>query len=877
MEKSTMESDKMEQKRYWEVAYGNIQEAGIPSFLSFRNGNKVEKTYILDDSIQKLIRGISKESEQLIHVIFSTGLISLIGACSKENYICLGVLPTEAHCNNKLLPMVVDVQRAKDFKSLLLSVRSQYVNVLKYQHFDLNEVSQELGTDLHNASMVSAIIVNKKDSPTFYNDVGEPVMEFDVGNEISVTWRGMASEQEIDTLQEMFENILLQGLKNIDKPLSDYELIMDSEKRKTLLEVYQGEKVPFPHDIHIIEAFIEHVKEYPDKNAVESVYGTITYKEMLSCMEKLSWILKEKGVEKGSHVAVLANRSIETVLCIYSIIRLGAAYVPIETDYPDERIRYMIQDSQSKLLLVPSTIENVPKVLAECIKVDRKELAEKDVPFYQEVPEKDCPCYVIYTSGTTGRPKGVEIYNEGLINLCCWFQRITDITEESKLLLLNPFGFDASVKNIFASLMTGATLVLGPELLFDTTKVLEIIKKNKVTHLNCVPSLFYALLDSAKENQFSSLQEVKTVILGGEALQAKPLTDWARSDLQARILNVYGPTECTSVTTAYYVTKDEVLKNEPIPIGKPIDNKLVYVLNKNRKMCPVGIEGELYISGTGTATKYLSAPEGYEEAFQENSFVPKEIMYKTGDIVRWNNQGLLEFSGRQDGQVKINGHRIELSEIESVLARCEGVKETIVLVHKEETKKEILVAFIICNSENITELSIKNFAKNYIPAYMIPTKIKFLTRFPHNFNGKTDKKQLIELLSKEKNVQRVQHSEGTQTQIELEEIWKGLLGVDQVDYDVNFFDAGGYSLLLYKLSKEISKKFFVEASFVDLMTYTTINTFSEFIEKSKKQKGNDSKKEETKVEDKKESAYKMRLQNLRNRQKRGSGDTSGNN
>lgn len=872
MGKNTLENDVAEQKRYWEIAVGNMQDSGVPSLISdtkTANNTNLMKTYLLDESIKKLIMNVSKGSEQLIHVVLATGLISLFGLCSKEKYISLGVLPTE-ECKNQVLPMVIDTLRAKNFKELLLNVRSQYVNVLKYQQYDLGEVIQEFGEECKFTSMLSAVIVNRNSSAISYKDMAELTMEYTVEDKISITWSMNASEDKIDTVQEMFANILAQGLKNIEKPLVDYELIVDSEKRNLLLESYQGKETVFPRDKHVIEAFFEQAEKCPEKNAVESIYGNITYKEMLICVKRLSYLLKERGVERGSHVAVLSDRSVETVLSIYAIMQLGAAYVPIETDYPAERIRYMLQDSNCKLLLVPKTIEKVPEVQIDSIRIDRETLMSKELALCEDIPDRECPCYVIYTSGTTGRPKGVEIYNEGLVNLCCWFQKATDITEQSKLLVLNPFGFDASVKNIFTPLMIGATLVLGAELLFDTEKILEIAKHNKVTHINCVPSLFYALLDSEKEHQYESLKEIKFVILGGEALQSKPLMGWAESDLQAKILNVYGPTECTSVTTAYYVTKEEVLNNASISIGTPIDNKLVYVLTKNQKLCPVGIEGELYISGVGTATKYLSAPEGYEEAFQDNIFVPGEIMYKTGDIVKWNAQGLLEFSGRKDGQVKINGHRIELSEIESVLDRCEGVKESVVLVYKENNKKEILVAFIICDYESMTEETIKQFAMDYIPTYMIPAKIKFLKQFPHNFNGKTDKKALLSSLKIEKSVKKISHSEGTKTQIQLEEIWKELLGVEQVDYDVNFFDAGGYSLLLYKLSKAISEKFSIEVSFVDLMTYTTINKFSELIDKRK-----EGKEEEKQVEEKKVSAYKMRLQSLRNKQKRGSAGTSG--
>lgn len=869
MENEKSCKDIVEQKRYWEVAISNMIDTGVPNFLRANkeiNKKKQKITFVLDSSLCDLVNKISNRSEQLVYVIFTAGLATAIGLCHSVKSICIGVPPTEKESQNTVLPMVIDIQRGKDFKSLLMSVRAQYSNVLKYQEFNLKEVLQEQGSDLNLNSILSAIVVNQiNDSVTSFLDVAEPLIEIKNSEDgISLVWRAEASKDEIQKMQQVLENVLMQGLSNIVKPLPDFELVLNQDERQKLLKEYQGEERNFPREKHIVELFVEQANKHPQKNAIESLDGTITYDEMRKYIERLSYQLKQKGVGKNSHVAILTNRSIETVLSIFSIIRLGASYVPIETDYPNERMHYMIQDSNSKLLLAAKSIETVPEVSIDVMIIDKEILKDETLPVYEELPDKDSPCYVIYTSGTTGRPKGVEIYNEGLVNLCCWFQRITKITEESKIILLNPFGFDASVKNIFTPFMTGATLVLGPEILYDTKKVLDITKDYGVSHLNCVPSLFYALLDHDKENQLMHLKDVKYVIVGGEALQAKPLLDWAQSDMQAKIVNVYGPTECTSVTTAYVVSKEEVLQNASIPIGKPIDNKLVYVLNKNQKLCPEGVEGELYISGVGTATKYLSAPEGYEEAFQTNLFENTQIMYKTGDIVKWNEKGLLEFSGRKDGQVKINGHRVELSEIESILAQCTGVKESIVLLRKDKNGKEFVVAFVVSDVEETTEQTIKDFANQYIPSYMIPSQIKVLKQFPHTFNGKTDKRALLALLEKEKTVIHKKQENGTTTQIKLAEIWKELLGVEHVEYDVNFFDAGGYSLLLYKLTKKIEEAFSIEVTFANLMTYTTINSFAEFIENGKKI--------EEKSSGKKESAYKKRLESLRNRHRKGNGD-----
>jgi acyl-coenzyme A synthetase/AMP-(fatty) acid ligase/aryl carrier-like protein len=414
------------------------------------------------------------------------------------------------------------------------------------------------------------------------------------------------------------------------------------------------------------------------------------------------------------------------------------------------------------------------------------------------------------------------------------------------------------VKNIFSSLITGSELILGPEYLFDFEAILGIIMKHNVTLMNCVPSLFYELMDINKNNNFNILKNIKLVILGGEAIERRKIMDWAKYQVfDTEIMNVYGPTECTSVSTFSFLKKNELLHDKSITIGNPTYNKQVYVLKNDGRICPIYAKGELCISGIGTINSYIGEFNQTSDVFSKDLLDPKLTLYHTGDIVYWNQDGELIFVGRKDKQVKIDGHRIELGEIEqALLKRYTEIKQCCVLL-QEENHHKVLVAHVIMNQDAEQLVQIEENLLNWLPSYMIPKNIVYHNTFPLTPHGKIDYKKIIENSSSCEKIETVNENENLSIKEQVANIWRTLLSENEIDYDANFFDAGGYSLLLYKLSKMIEVKLNCKVTFVELMTYTTINTFSEYMEVKMKANSTDPKQ-----------FAKLKLQEMKNRRTR---------
>lgn len=619
---------------------------------------------------------------------------------------------------------------------------------------------------------------------------------------------------------------------NVAEQENEHGYEMNNVDKNKYLEMYQGIKRSYPKDVHILELIKESVEKYPEQLAVQTLTDKVTYAEFWRYTNVLASRLREHGVAAHDRVAIVANRTIETVICIYATLLAGASYVPIERDYPRERFEYIVKDSESKLLLLPYGTEKFKMEDVNSLEVSLKQIAQSEDSITINLPCPESACYVIYTSGTTGKPKGVEINNESLINLCNWFVNEVSLVNDSRLLLLNPFGFDASVKNIFSPFLVGATLYLGPEVLFDIDKILLIIRKYQITHMNSVPRLFYALLDASTSDDLRELCSLKQVIVGGEALDAKPLIRWAESDLKLSILNVYGPTECTSVTSCYRVTKDLVKRNDRIPIGKPIDNKRVYILNAQKELCPEGVTGELFISGVGIAGHYISESAKNLTVFQQDIFDKDLVMYQSGDLVQWNSVGELIYLGRNDSQVKVDGHRIELSEIEKVLSSNSSVKECKVLLNKSNNV-ESLVAFLIMVPDKVLDRTeMKEYLAKYLPDYMIPKKMMECESFPLTANGKVDRKKLLmQLENKGQAAVQKEKKHASKEEETLQNIWLEELQADYLSNDVNFFDAGGKSLMLPRLLHKIEDAFHIKISITDLLIYTTISSQAEQIKR----------------------------------------------
>ncbi len=723
--------------------------------------------------------------------------------------------------NGEIRKIKLELDYKLHFKDLLLVIREKLVNNnFEDYEADSERVSNQIllcdtGVDSKNTSYNNFLKLGFKEKDGKYL----LIWELDYNNKY---WSTI-----FESFKETFNYIMEQSIEDPNIQMDDYVLV-DPSVQEQIFSYGRGKSNDVT--LNLVNQIYKTVNKFPNKIAITAVNGTMSYGELWDYSSSLAIVLGKMGISNGDCVAICARRNLETIVGILAIIRVGAAYVPIEMDYGIQRIKYIIADSNSKCVLTSGdAILDITHLKTYNILLDRLKERKGNYINYQDESRK-LVRYIIYTSGSTGNPKGVAIDNEQLLNLCDWYKDEIELTVNDKLLLLHPFGFDASIKNIFSSLSTGSELVLGPERLFDLESILELISNHDVTLMNCVPSLFYELLDIDKNERFKVLKKLRLVILGGEAIEKRRIKPWIESnELNLNIMNVYGPTECTSVSSYSILKKNELKSGADITIGSPTYNKQIYIMNMSGKLCPEYAKGELCISGIGTISSYIGKFKNNKDAFSKDILNANQILYHTGDIAYWNKRGELVFVGRKDRQVKIDGHRIELGEIEQTILKCyPQIEKCCVVVAEEQQHKEI-IAHIVVERDDVVLLSYKNKLADWLPAYMIPKKIINHNVLPLTTNGKVDFKKLSHCnYNVEINKDLLRNNENEITE-KVANIWMQLLETQEVDYDENFFDAGGYSLLLYKLSKMIEKELNCKITFVELMTYTTINSFSNYI------------------------------------------------
>ncbi|SES92544.1 non-ribosomal peptide synthetase [[Clostridium] polysaccharolyticum] len=771
----------------------------------------------VENSLSKKIAALTNHNDALVLVTFAAALGQTI-SCYEGKKEVQFLIPKEGGISR----IQFYLEKNLSFKKLLLAVREQMVKEKNEENPGIEEVTPCQKIVLYHKGIHTAFQGQKDYLNIGIEEVdGNYMLQFS-GEEGSTYWKDV-----LDSFIDTFNVIIAQGVSDPGISMDDVCFLGEENKKKILCFGKGEEKETSSNMLEKIHGVVE---QYPEKTAVFAAGNALSYQELWEYSSKLADILESKGAKKGDHIALFTSRKVETIVGILGIIMAGAAYVPIETDYGVERMEYMVKDSGSIFAISASDISVITSI--PTFQISLQELGQHVMAKegnYEEAAEQNR--YVIYTSGSTGKPKGVAVQNEQLMNLCNWYANVTNMTSDSKVLMLNVFGFDASVKNIFSSMLCGSELVLGPEYLFDFEGILELIRTCKITIMNCVPSLFYELLDVDKENGFTALKQLELIVLGGEAIERKRIEDWFQSDLfQTKIMNVYGPTECTSVSTYGFLDKEKLMSGEPINIGRPCYNKQVYVLSEDGKICPIHSVGELCISGIGTVDSYIGQAKTSREVFKKDLLHKERTLYHTGDLVYWNADGELIFIGRKDRQVKIDGHRIELGEIEQALLSQYEVMEQCCVLLEEQNNHKTLVAHVVMDAGAEPIQKIEDKMSDWLPAFMIPKKIITHQAFPLTPHGKIDYKALGKSLD-EKKAMKETSTEKLSVRERIANIWKKILSVDEVDYNTNFFDAGGYSLLLYKLSRMIEIELKCKITYVELMTYTTIDTFSEYIEK----------------------------------------------
>ncbi|WP_192797382.1 non-ribosomal peptide synthetase [Psychrobacillus glaciei] len=615
------------------------------------------------------------------------------------------------------------------------------------------------------------------------------------------------NEETIDRMLTSFHLILQDVVEKPEALIGDIE-ILSKEENDRIVQEWNRTEDEYPSSDTLHQLFEKQVEQSPDAPAVIFGNQSLTYSELNNRANRLAAHLKENGVKVDSLIGVIMHRSIETMVSLMAILKAGAAYVPINPSFPEDRINFIINEADLNLILIHNETKSV--TLNEKGKILNVSTLNLDLHKNQDsnleiVVDSNNLAYVIYTSGSTGTPKGVMIEHKSVVNKLTWQQKKYPIDKDDAILQKTSFSFDVSVWELFWPLLHGAKLVfLAPHGEKNPKEIIKTIKEEKITKLHFVPSMLTPFLQFLKERELRFLDSINQVFVGGEAINKNQVDLFKKLLPHVKLTNSYGPTEAT-IGVSFYDLTDNYNEYNSIPIGKPISNTELYILNKNHKIQPVGVIGELHIGGVGLSRGYLNRIELTKEKFIKNPYKKGESLYKTGDLVRYISDGNIEFLGRNDSQVKIRGYRIELAEIENVLIDHPEIEQAIgVVIGKDSISMKIGMYIKFISSERKITDDLRSFLTKKLPSYMIPEVFQVIEKIPLNSSGKIDKSAFPKFLLDNNFEGENYNAPSSPLEENITEIWSDVIGIKRVGIDDNFFLIGGHSLFALQVMSRIN-------------------------------------------------------------------------
>ena len=591
-------------------------------------------------------------------------------------------------------------------------------------------------------------------------------------------------------------------------------------------------RTEYPRNSNVSRLFEEIVSLHPDAVAVVFDDQQLTYAELNVRANRLAHGLRRMGVSEETMVGCCLERSVELIVALLAILKAGGAYVPLDPSYPKERFDFMLEDTKPRVILTQKSLGatvlngcNVPMLRVD--EPDHSSSADDANPTSLGGPAS--LAYVMYTSGSTGRPKGVMIENRAIVRLV----RNTNYCQfgpEEVFLLFAPVSFDASTFEIWGPLLNGGRLVVMPPGTASLEVLGRVLRENGVTTLFLTTAVFNLVVDE----RLDDLRPLRQLFTGGEFVSSRHFRRLHETLPNCALCHVYGPTENTTFSTFYPVSEGPA-PMVSIPIGRPLSNTRIYILDENLSPVPVGTTGDLYTAGDGLARGYLNNLEATAEKFLPDPFFPEaeQRMYRTGDLGRWTADADIEFLGRTDNQVKILGHRIEPGEIETVLTMHQGVKHVAVVPHTDENGTKRLVAYYASSTEpGPSERELRQFLQRKLPPYMVPSLFVPLAALPLSTNGKVDRAALPSPKF-ESHGEPFSEPPASELDRTLVELWRRILRLERVGLDDNFFDIGGDSLLLVAVHSNLQKMLQMEIAVTDLFEFTTIRTLGRHLSEKK--------------------------------------------
>ncbi|ALV01546.1 non-ribosomal peptide synthetase [Bacillus velezensis] len=854
-----MKQDRKEAEIFWKTRLADLEQtASLPKKSAEPNGQLEQAVFTISEEQTNELKNIAARAGATLNTVFQALWGILLQRVSRCDDAVFGSVvsgrPSDLAGVEKMVGLFINTipVRVKSgsfsFLELVRHLQQETLQAEAYSYYPLYDIQAQ--SPLKQALFDHIIVFenvpaqreieNVSQAGSFDFAVEDFTMEEDTNYGCSIKvipGNSLYIRLKFDT--GIYDDVFMKNIETflrhmVNSVISDPEIgaseiaLLDACEARSMMDAFNHTEAVEPPAPTLHRLFTRRAALSPHRPALRFPDGMLTYAELDQYTDRLAVRLRQKGVRKESMVGVLAERSPEMVVSVLAVLKAGGAYVPLDPEYPEDRLRYMLEDSGACLLLAQPGL-SVPGFSGETLEVSLSALTgETETGAVSDEADADSLAYIIYTSGSTGTPKGVAVEHRQAAAFLSGMQGQFPLTEEDVIVLKSSFSFDASIWQLFWWTISGASVYLLPAgWEKDPVRMIEAFSSEKVTTAHFIPAMVNSFLDALEtepaETRARLGRTLTRVFAGGEALS--PLTAARFADLlpETVLIHGYGPTEATVDAAFYVCDRKRDSGRTRLPIGKPVPGARLYILDSGGAIQPAGVAGELYIAGTGVARGYLNRPELTAERFVDDPFYPGERMYQTGDIARWTEDGLVEWLGRSDGQVKVRGYRIEPGEIEAAIRRIDGIREAAVTARTENGETALYAYIEGRKSDDVrAELAAR------LPAYMMPAQFIEMTEWPVTPSGKLDRRALPapggaadrQAYTAPRNV----------TEMKLCALWEEVLKNGPVGIRDHFFERGGHSLKATALVSRIAKEFGVQVPLQDIFARPTVEELASVIQ-----------------------------------------------
>ena len=853
------------QLSYWKQTLAQLPVPELPTdrpppAAPTTNGAHVDQD--LPETLTSAVKEMGRQEGVTLFMMSLAALQILLHKCTGQLDVAIGTpIAGRTHRSLEALigffvnTLVIRTQLSNDptFRELLARVRDNALDAYAHQDIPFEKLVEELAPTRSSSTnpLFGAMLVIENGHPavtTFAGLPSRPVSLYapgskfdlmltviDKGSTLRTIWDynpDVFDEATIHRLTKYYRTILEKVTDQPEERIRQISLLTPEERHR-LLHDWNGPITDYPRDLSIHQIFELQAKHRPNSVALRFQEQSLSYDALNRRANRLARELQQHGVIAGTLVGISIERSIEAVLGVLAILKAGGAYVPIDPEYPTARLAFLLHDAQLTLLLTQAQWKHkLVQALTRLICLE--DLSERPNPEWETDLEyhgdPESPAYVNYTSGSTGEPKGVVVPHRAVVRLVKSTNYVT-LNAQSILLHAAPLSFDAATFELWGALLNGGCSVILPPGKHSLADIGEAVRNNHVETLWLTAGLFHLMA----EQRLEDLKPLRQLLAGGDVLSP----EWVRTVYRAlpdcRVINGYGPTENTTFTCCHIVSNEQEITHH-VPIGRPIANTQVYILDDDLQLVPVGVEGELYAGGDGVALGYLNRPALTAERFIADPFrsAPGALLYRTGDRARWQADGTIEFRGRRDHQIKVRGFRVELGEIESLLSTCPGVRGCAVVSIVDPTAGNRICAFVATEDQSsIAEGSLRNWLAQRVPDYMVPSQIGVLPALPLSANGKVDRRALAALATQPRaasDASTMLPADPLENQ--LTTLWRQVLRREDIGRESHFFDLGGHSMLALRLFSEIENQLKVRLPLATLFQAPTVSKLAQVLRES---------------------------------------------